>query len=270
MEKSILIIDGHYFLFRSFAVPFKFYSKQKKIPLHVITTFLKLVKRSLEVASVDTIVSGLIVVFDSQGPNPNNAIEPEYKANRKAAFDEDEDSPFHHYANIRKVLSALGIFHTESVGYEADDLIASICNQYSSTKKIYISSRDSDFYQLLSERVSQIILLNKGNHRLMTHNGLIDELGIAPSDYVRWKSLVGDKTDNIIGIRGIGSKTATKIINGEVQFDYSKYSDKLTLNEQLISLSKSVKLPFNMSDIRYKAQLLTTSNIDIFEKVGFD
>jgi 5'-3' exonuclease len=165
-------------------------------------------------------------------------------------------------------LNYLEIFHNELEGVEADDYIASLTERFKKKFKVFIASSDSDFYQLLGDQVNQIILKRKDNYEVLNHLSVQDKLGIPPSEYVFWKSLVGDRADNIQGIKGIGSKRATKIVNGLIDFDDGSYQEVIDKNEKLISLDRSTIQEVNMVDLNYSRKRTFTSNSLIFEAAG--
>ncbi len=143
-NKILLLIDGHNFLFKSYGVPFKFYSSNGT-PLHVLTTFLGLIKRALKVEKF----SDIAVVFDSESKNSNHSISDSYKANRKSDYSNDEDSPFKHLPLIKKSLKFLKVKTFEKRGIEADDMIGTLAMNYlkkNKNGKVFIASSDSDFY----------------------------------------------------------------------------------------------------------------------------
>jgi 5'-3' exonuclease len=106
MSKRLIVIDGHNFLWRSYAVPFRF-SSARGTPLHVITTFLKLIRRSVAVLPGLNQSDHLIIVFDSDNGNENFSLSKDYKSNRKLHFSDTEDSPYQHLPHIKKALDYL-------------------------------------------------------------------------------------------------------------------------------------------------------------------
>ncbi len=260
--KNLLLIDGHYLLFRSFAAPFKFNSS-KGTPLHLLTMYLKYLRTYVEASRADCV----LVCFDSKGKTDNHQLSKEYKANRKLDYSADEDNPFLHMDNLKIMLARLGISYIERPGVEADDLIASASKTYMNAN-IFIGSNDTDFYQLLSDRVS-CLKLNKGNVEVIGSQNLVELYGIMPSQYVRWKSLVGDSADNIKGIPRVGVKTASKIINGEVNKELTEYQDIIDLNTQLITLNSELEIPFQLEDLNFQSVDLMNSNKELFNVCGF-
>lgn len=98
-EMSLLVIDGHNLLFKSYAVPFSFKSA-KGTPLHVVSTYLKYLRTLVQTYTPKE----LVIVFDTETVTENRTLSEEYKANRKYDYIEDEDSPFIHLLIIQKVL----------------------------------------------------------------------------------------------------------------------------------------------------------------------
>ena len=266
--KSTLIIDGHHLLYRSYAVPFSFYSKEKHIPLHVVTTFLKFVRTAVRKAQELQGETEVIVVFDSQAPNFRTGIDEGYKGNRVTDYSGYEESPYTHYPYIREVLNHLGVYAFESSMYEADDMIASICiKRVSAGCSVLIASNDSDFYQLLYDDKISILRFKKGGKdEIYSYEEFADDYGITPERYVLWKSLVGDRTDNIKGIHGIGPKRATLIVNGQMEFDYDE-DPVVSRNVSLIALLDD--LEFQVSWQEFNSEALSQPNQLIFKELGW-
>ncbi len=267
MKRTLLIIDGHNFLFKAFAVPFKFHSKNGT-PLHVVTTFLSQLRRMCDAVTC----TDLVVVFDAPFKTSNHKLSDAYKTNRKMDYSQDEDSPFNHLPNVKKVLGHLKIKVYEKRGVEADDVIASLSAQYRKNyvgAKVYIASSDSDFYQLLSRDVSLVHLSRNAGGLFFTSKSLKAKYNVTPKQYVLFKSLVGDSTDNIKGVPGIGPLRASKIINKMIKFDYRKVKDILMLNRKLVTLNIEldiVKSKWHL--LSFSRQLLQLKNKDIFLKLG--
>lgn len=266
---SLIILDGHYFLFRSYSIPFKFFSK-KGIPLHVVSTFLKLVRTSVEIiSSISDIDVRLAVIFDSNNKSKNFLIDEKYKANRKLDYSKDEDSPFKHYPFIRQVLDYLDIYNIEALNYEADDYIATLTSmECRRRQKVYIVSNDSDFFQLLGEYVFQIRLKRDMEYELIDKKLIEMKLGIDLKDYVFYKSLVGDPADNIKGIPKVGPEKASAIIRGELRYDLHSYSDLIKKNTKLITLNEKVPVDGKMN-LSFDKEKLKMKNSDIFDVLKF-
>ncbi len=268
--KTLLLIDGHYFLFRSFAVPFSFVSK-KGTPLHVVTMFLKLIRRSISALPQQKDIS-VVVVFDTEHRTSNHTTFADYKSNRKLDYSEDADSPFRHLPQIKKVLKFLNIQTLEQRGQEADDIIASLATQFINRNpkgNVFISSRDSDFYQLLSKNLNIIHMNPKDENLVITPAWLKKTLGVTPNQYIRYKSLIGDPTDAIPGIPGVGKVRALGIIKKTLRFDQRPFQKVLERNTALITLSTKLKLPIRWKDTILKSKLLALQNQEFFTKCKF-
>ena len=268
MSKSMLIVDGSYFLFRSYAVPFKFSSEVKMIPLHVLTTYLKFLRLVIRASEGDHEIKKIIVIFDSQKENARLSLDSNYKSNRRKDYSLETDSPFHHYPLIRQLLNHAGIANYEARTGEADDLIASIAEKHKSGFNIYIASNDSDFYQLISENIKIVRIQTRNNPQIVSEESLVDELGIRPSQYVYWKSMVGDRADNIAGIKGIGPKKATAFLDGSLKLDISKHRRTVQLNKKLITMDRKLSTDWIKHSLSYNQRIMS-SNQDLFKAVGY-
>ena len=262
----LIIVDGHNFLFKSYAIPFEFHSP-KGTPLHVVSTFLKLVRTSVAIVSTTSNENvQLAIIFDSQRENTNSMLDKEYKANRKQDFSKDENSPFIHYPFIRQVLDYLGVYNIESFNDEADDYIASLAAQ--AGEKTYIVSSDSDFFQLLNQDIYQLKLKKKAKYETLGKEEIESKLGVKIEDYVFYKALMGDPTDNIRGIPQIGSKRAGAIIRGELEYDLSPHKELIARNIKLITLNTTVSID-KKADFNFDSEKMRLKNKDIFDELGF-
>lgn len=262
-----MIIDGHHFLFKSYAVPFKF-SSDKGTPLHVVTTFISLIRKAI---SLSGNVRILIIVFDSQERNTNSKLSNEYKAHRVQDYSNLEDSPFKHLTFIKTVLNTLSIPWIEKPGYEADDVIASLAIRYlkKKTSQVIITSNDSDFYQLFSQKnISMLRIISKSNYRFLDKEWFISEFGFTPEKYVLYKSYMGDRADNIKGIKGIGQKRAKEILQGLRDYQLSVHEKEIMdLNTKLITLNTSLDIEININEDFLER--LALPNIEIFAECEF-
>ncbi len=268
MRQSMLIVDGSYFLFRSYAVPFKFSSKVKRVPLHVLTTYLKFLRLVIKVSERDHEIKKIVIIFDSQKENERLSLDSNYKSNRKKDYSFETDSPFHHYPLVRQLLNHVDIANYEARTGEADDLIASIAEEYKSEFDIYIASNDTDFYQLISESIKVVRIQTKNSVQIVSEESIVDELGVIPSQYVDWKSMVGDRADNITGIKGIGPKKATAFLNGSLKLDISKHGKTVQLNKKLITMDRKLSIDWIEHSLSYNQRIMS-SNKDLFESVGY-
>ncbi len=267
MARNLLILDGHNLLWKAYGVPFKFHS-EKGMPLHVATAFLSLVRRAVKVVGKCTEIA---IVFDSDQKNSNHALSVDYKANRKTDYSQDEDSPFHHMPQVLRALTHLKIKIYMRSGVEADDIVASLTAQYLKQYKnsrVFIASTDSDFYQLLSPRVNIITYGKKGADTLFTAKSMKEKLGVAPRQYVYFKSLTGDKADNIGGIPGVGKVRAEKIVNRSLKFDAKPYAELMHRNQKLITLNQNLNICKNWKLLALRPTVLALKSQEVFDRAG--
>ncbi|HER43540.1 MAG TPA: DNA polymerase I, partial [Candidatus Eisenbacteria bacterium] len=153
----------------------------------------------------------LAVVFDSGGETERHREYPEYKAHREA-MPEDMESQL---SRIVEVVEALGVAVVEEEGYEADDILATLARSAAARGiDVKILTGDKDLFQLLSDRV-HVIRPAKGT-ALEDECGpefVEERFGLRPSQIVDLLSLMGDASDNIPGVKGIGEKTALKLLH---------------------------------------------------------
>lgn len=203
-----------------------------------------------------------IVAFDTTKSERRLKLYPEYKAGRKTSLTPEEYEEFKKNLNaFIKILKNMNITVLEGNGYEADDYIA-ITTQMLKRFHVYIHSTDQDFLQLVNQRVSVIKPESNGEYTTITHDNFFEIVGVPPQFFVDFKAMVGDTSDNIPGIHGIGKGTATKYIN-----EYGNYSDivdalKPKLNEKAKSKQPSkteMKIIEGVKDFELAMQLVDLS-----------
>ena len=206
--ERLVAIDGHNLLFRMFyGVPARVYSRDGKL-INGVIGFIAAVLRYIRSFRPEY----ALVVFDSEKSSGRAAAYEEYKGTRRSDFSNcaDEENPFSQLGYTRDVLDMLGVKYCEIDGYEADDVLAS----YAGLKRdlhVCIVSADSDLLQLVKENV--VVYVDRGKTGVLYDREMVREkYGIWPESIVDYKALVGDRSDNIPGVPGIGHKTAVKLI----------------------------------------------------------
>ncbi len=150
------------------------------------------------------------IIFDSGRKTFRNEIYKDYKANR----DEAPADLISQFSLIRDAAALFGAKVISINGFEADDVIASICEKMSiAHKTVKIVSSDKDLMQLVSKAVQ---VYDPVKSKIFTEQGVFDKFGVFPNQLVDFLALVGDTSDNVPGVKGIGPKTAAKLIE---QFD---------------------------------------------------
>lgn len=265
--KKVVIIDGHNLLFRMFyGIPSSI-KNQKGHEIKGLVGFISSLKKIVNEFNPYS----MIVIFDSEtSRSANLEIDASYKANRTDFTNvKEEENPFSQLPLIKKALDFLGIFHLEVENAEADDYIASITSNITKYSYIIVST-DSDFIQLVSSTIYLYVPRGKQSV-LYDKKEVLKKYNVPPTKYVMYKSLVGDKSDNIKGIKGIGPTTAVKILTYDALNDFILKSpeskikqllleqkDTITKNNALIAMNKNLdtssvelkKLSTKISDLK--------------------
>jgi 5'-3' exonuclease len=144
------------------------------------------------------------------GNNWRKKESTSYKANR-------EGGDIAHYADqsllLEEVLPTLGMTVAKAPGYEADDVIAHISRHSTAYEEIHILTCDKDLLQCVSNKVKVLLFSSTKKMELVDIDGVVRHFGVWPTEVRYFKALAGDSSDNVAGIKGIGPKTAAKIIH---------------------------------------------------------
>ena len=152
----------------------------------------------------------IVAAFDKKGPTFRHKEYQEYKAGRKKMPPELAEQ----FPIIKEILNLLSITIYELDGFEADDIIGSLAKHAEKNNiEVFIVTGDRDALQLASDNIN-VVITKKGVSETATynHNSFIEEFGVTPTQFIDVKGLMGDKSDNIPGVPGIGEKTAYKLI----------------------------------------------------------
>ncbi len=212
--KRVVIIDGHALAYRSYfglARGSSALQNSKGEPTHAIYGFIKVVLKHIR-EGLKKGEGAVIVVFDPPVKTFRHEMFTEYKAGRA---DTPEDLP-KQIQRIKEIVDALCLTRLELAGYEADDVIGTIAKRAESEGiDAYILTSDRDAYQLLSDKVRVI----GSDERLVTPEEVKAKYGVTVEQWVDFRALTGDSSDNIPGAKGIGPKGAAKLleVNGTLQ-----------------------------------------------------
>jgi len=201
--KTITIIDTFGFFFRSyFALPPL--KNSDGFPTGLLTGFINLIDGLKRDHATDYIVFAL----DSKGKTFRNDIYPDYKANRSTP---PEDLVKQLPIAIDWIRE-MGFANISKDGYEADDVIATVTEfAKKHMLKVRIVSHDKDLYQMIDD--GKVIIYDGVKKREIDEQGCIDKFGVKPKDFVNFQAILGDSSDNVPGVKGIGQKGASKLIN---------------------------------------------------------
>ena len=289
---SILIIDGLNTFLRSFTM----INHLNPDGHHIggLTGFLKSIGYAIRMSDPTKVV----VIFDGiGGSNARRNLYPEYKANRNSSRitnhnifsskDEESESINNQISRLIQYLQCLPVTVISIDGLEADDIIGYLANKFQAhdeTQKVTIMSADKDFIQLVSDKVHCYSPTKK---KIYTPKDVLEEFGVSSSNFLNYKILMGDTSDNIPGITGLGPKKLIKLFpelisNTKVELDeiISTSADKvdenklylsvverrhqLLINQQLMSLNGSFLSPENKQLVKDAFNNSYELNIPIF------
>lgn len=261
------VIDGNSLLFRGFyATSYgegPIMRTKGGVPTNAIYAFGNMIARILhDVEKGDA----LFVAFDADGHTFRKEEYEGYKATRRPC----PEDLVPQFPISREMLDALGICHYEEHGVEADDIAGSLAKSLSEKGyEVYLYTSDRDYLQLIDERV-KVLLPQKGLSETKTMDlaSLKEEMGISPAQIVDYKGLRGDDSDNLPGIRGVGEKTALKLLAQYGTFpSIMEHKDEIPgklgekvrdgekdgwLSYRLARIKTDVPLPFEEEEVLYR------------------
>lgn len=264
---KLYVIDGNSLFFRAYyATSFTGNIMRRKdgFPTNAIFGFTNMIFKLVSQLKDD---DRIIVCFDTGKKTFRSELLEQYKAQRKP-IDEDLKVQIPY---SRELLKCFGIFTYEQVGYEGDDIAGSVAKQFGSNNKIetHCLTSDKDYLQLIDDYIS-IDMTKKGLSEIevMNKTTLKEKMGLTPEQIKDYKGLMGDPSDNLKGIPGIGDKTAVKLIQQygsleriieEMKLQSSKQAQKIVENQELGVLCKKMativtdmELPFDIDSLRYE------------------
>ncbi|GMA39450.1 hypothetical protein GCM10025883_14950 [Mobilicoccus caccae] len=202
----LLLLDGHSLAYRAFfALPAENFSTTTGQTTNAVYGFTAMLINVLR----DEAPTHLGVAFDVSRQTFRTEEYSEYKATRSATPDEFRGQ----VSLLKEVLDALRIRHVEVEGYEADDIIATLCTQAKAEgfDEVLVVTGDRDSFQLVDDRVT-VLYPVKGVSELarMTPDAIEAKYGVRPERYPDLAALVGESSDNLPGVPGVGPKTAAK------------------------------------------------------------
>ena len=224
---KLLCIDGNSIMNRAY-YGIKVLTNSKGISTNAITGFMNIYLKEIAEVKPDCVA----VAFDLRSPTFRHLANSAYKANRKGMPDDlAQQMPL-----IRKLLKLLGIKTVECEGFEADDILGTLSRAAAdSGNECFILTGDRDSFQLINDKVT-VRLAGTKETKIYTPQRIRDEYGVEPLQMIEVKALMGDTSDNISGVRGIGEKTALSLIQqtGSVDGLYDSI-DELTLTKSVRS-----------------------------------
>ena len=262
-----VLVDGSYFLFRAFhALPPLTTSTglQTNAIRGAISAIQKLMRRIQP--------THMAVIFDTPEPTFRHELSPIYKGDRPSMPDElAQQIPYLH-----ALIRALGIPLHMLPGAEADDIIGTLAKRAEAAgHQVLISTGDKDMAQLVTDKVT---LEDSFKDKPMDVNGVIEKFGVRPDQIIDYLTLMGDASDGIRGVPGVGAKTAAKLLNeygsiggilenvdnikGKVGQNLKDNVEGIALDHQLASIVIDLDLNITYEDLK-----LTDPNVDVLRNL---
>ncbi len=201
--KKLLCIDGNSILNRQF-YGIRFLSAKDGFPTNAIFGFVNVLSKQFESLSPDYIA----VAFDLKAPTFRHKMYADYKAGRKPS----PEDLIKQFPAMKEILRAMGVSVLELEGYEADDILGTLAKMAEGEDcEAYILTGDRDSLQLISEK-TRVLLATNSDTVVFDEAAFLEKYGVRADQYVDVKSLMGDSSDNIPGVPGIGEKTAFRLV----------------------------------------------------------
>jgi DNA polymerase I len=258
-HKTFFLIDGSSYFYRAFYAVGRL-TNARGMATHAIYGFARMIFKVLREKQPDYVC----VVFDAPGPTFRHEIYPDYKATRqKMPEDLVVQIPY-----IKDLVRYHGVTQIEMEGYEADDLIASLAEWgRKQGLEVVIASADKDLHQLIED--PEIRQWDPQKDRVITAREVMQRFGIPPTRIIDLLALMGDSSDHIPGVPGVGEKTAQKLLQEWDSLDnlfghldqipqqalrtkLSQNRDLAYLSRRLVVLNKALPIPMNLDDFTTK------------------
>ncbi|MEW6618938.1 MAG: DNA polymerase I [bacterium] len=260
--KRLFLVDGHSLIYRAFYA-IKLLSTSTGIPTNAVYGFtimlLKLIKEEKP--------EYLAVVFDSKVPTFRHKKYPEYKAQRQKMPGEMQSQ----MSLIMEVISAFNIPIFAKGEYEADDIIGTIAKRYENeVDEIVVVSGDKDILQIVDDKI-KVLATKKGLSETVLYDvqGVNEKFGVQPHNIIDLLGLSGDTSDNIPGIKGVGEKTAVKLIqqfggienllnnlnqvsNENLRENINGHSQSAIMSKELVTLDTNVPIEVDLEACKIK------------------
>lgn len=258
--KSLYLIDGSSYIFRAYFGIRQFLSTSKGFPTNALYGFINMLQKVVKDEKPDY----LAVAFDSKEKTFRHEMYADYKANREAP-PEDLAKQFPYFEPL---VQAYNIHGVRVPGYEADDIIGTLAEKAAKEGfKVVIVSGDKDMMQLISP---DIRMLDTMKNKWFGVEEVEEKFGVTPDRVIDVMGLMGDSSDHIPGVKGVGPKTASELIRkfGSIQKLYERIDevDKVKLREklvqdkemaflsrQLVTINTAVKLEGGIEDLKFKS-----------------
>jgi DNA polymerase I len=259
MPKSFYIIDGHAQIYRAYFAPFRDLTSPSGEPTRATFVFTQMLLNLVEKRKPDYLA--MVIDDASEVAVFRTELLPEYKANR--AKRPDDFNP--QEERILQIVRDAGVPIFLKPGLEADDLLATMAKQLGGQDyEIFLVSKDKDLRQTLNDCTK---MYDPATDEVMDPASMEAKLGYRPDEAIEVQTLMGDSTDNIPGIPGVGEKTAVKLIKQygkadeilnhladltpKLRENFEKFGDKLPLTRKLVTLKTDVEMDFDPATCKF-------------------
>lgn len=260
--KKLLAVDGNSLINRAF-YGVKPLTTRDGRNTNAVFGFINMLKSHLDSVNPDYAV----VAFDMRKPTFRHEKYDFYKATRKGMPEELAEQ----FDSAKAAAKNLGFHEMTCEGFEADDILGTLSTLGNEDVQVYILTGDRDSYQLVNEHVNVLYLSTKETLTI-NENTVMEKYGVKPSDLIEVKALMGDTSDNIPGVKGIGEKTAIGLVQkyGTVENLYAKLPEeekniakgvyaKLSADKEmafasrfLAEINKNAPINMNLDDFVYE------------------
>ena len=257
---DLLLIDGHSLAYRAFyALPEEMRTASGQVT-NAVYGFTSMLINLLR----DHRPERVAVAFDLPGGTFRHERLDSYKANRSAPPEIFREQ----LGLLRQVLGSLGVHTVDAPGFEADDVLATLASQaHEQGLGAAIVTGDRDAFQLVAMQRVTVLYPRRGisDHDVYDAAAVLKKTGVEPADYVAYAALRGDPSDNLPGVRGVGPKTAARLINSfggidgiyahldehspKLRSSLAESRDTVQLNCELMELRRDVELGVSVADL---------------------
>ena len=277
MNKTLVIIDGNSIINRAFyALPEM--SNKEGLKTNAIYGFTNMLLKIIDTYNP----THISVAFDRKAPTFRHIEFKEYKAGRKKMPDELREQ----FEPLKDLLDKFNIHRLEIDGYEADDIIGTVSKIAEDNGfKVYIVTGDKDAIQLASNKTTTLITKKGvGEVEEYDYDSVIERYEMTPTQFIDLKGLMGDKSDNIPGVPGIGEKTGIKLIKefssiegifdnidsikGSTKKKLEENKELAIMSKKLATIIRDVPVEFNLEELEY-GNYNTKDILDVFKYLGF-
>ena len=277
--KKVILVDGNNLMFRSYYATLysgSMMTNSEGFPTNALYGFVNMMNKIISEENPEYIM----VAFDI-GKTFRHEKYDYYKGKR----DETPEDLKKQFPVAKKILNAMGIKYFELAGYEADDIIGTFAKKVDEEAEFVatIVSSDKDLLQLISEDVD-VKLLKQKDYIRMNREVFMNTYGLEPIKMIDLKSLMGDQSDNIPGVKGIGEKTAIKLlqtyssldgvyqnienIKGATKQKLITDKDNAYMSYDIATIYREVPIDTNLDNIKYQNEL-TDELINIYNDLDF-